>query len=369
MSKVIETDLKTFIKFWLVPLGIAIALFLIVEARVGLIIIGISIFLALALRPLVRLVNKFFVKHLKTGHEHQKLSAVMAYVIVVVVVGGILAIVGPVVVNETAKFVQSFPQTFEDTIGGWDGINNFGKSIGVENLTDEVFDTVEGYSHDIVSFLGTNIIASVGGVVNALMEIFIVLVLTLLFLLEGPDMIKSFWDRIDARRKSRGEEASAVRHMFSRMGGVISTYVSRQVAIALLDGSATAIIVFILTLALGLSPSLALPMGMITMFFYLIPMFGQFIGGTTVTLLLLFSNPLAALIFAVSYIIYTQIENNAIVPKIQGNAMRLRPVLVLCAVTIGVYTFGLLGAIVAIPVAGCIKVFAEEFPKIKASKE
>ena len=62
MSKTIETDLKTFTKFWLVPLGIGIAILIIYKALTGLIIIGISIFLALALRPLVRRVNNFFIK-------------------------------------------------------------------------------------------------------------------------------------------------------------------------------------------------------------------------------------------------------------------------------------------------------------------
>ena len=44
MSKTIGTDLKTFIKFWLVPLGIVVALFIIYKAMTGLIIIGVSIF-------------------------------------------------------------------------------------------------------------------------------------------------------------------------------------------------------------------------------------------------------------------------------------------------------------------------------------
>ena len=63
MSKQIETDLRTFIKFWLVPLGIVVTILILYKALTGLIIIGISIFLALALRPLVRSVNNFFTKH------------------------------------------------------------------------------------------------------------------------------------------------------------------------------------------------------------------------------------------------------------------------------------------------------------------
>ena len=65
MAKRIETDLNTFIKFWLVPLGIMLTLFFISKASVGLLVVGASIFLALALKPLVRMVNGFFIKNTK----------------------------------------------------------------------------------------------------------------------------------------------------------------------------------------------------------------------------------------------------------------------------------------------------------------
>ena len=106
----------------------------------------------------------------------------------------------------------------------------------------------------------------------------------------------------------------------------------------------------------------------ITALFYLIPMFGQFIGGTIVTVLLLSSNLWAGLIYAIIYIAYSQIENNVIAPKIQGDALSLKPVVILCAIVIGMYMFGLLGAIIAIPIAGCIRVLVEEYPNIRAAR-
>ena len=61
MSKQIETDFKTFVKFWSVPLLIGVVILIAYKALTGLIIVGASIFLALALRPLVNKVNDFFV--------------------------------------------------------------------------------------------------------------------------------------------------------------------------------------------------------------------------------------------------------------------------------------------------------------------
>jgi predicted PurR-regulated permease PerM len=119
--------------------------------------------------------------------------------------------------------------------------------------------------------------------------------------------------------------------------------------------------VFIISIVFNLNPSLALPFGLISGVFSLIPMFGSFIGGAIVALLLGFSQIGAGVTFLIYTIVYLQIESNVISPKIQGKGMNLPALAVLSAVTVGVYTFGLIGAIVSIPIAGCIRVLVEEY--------
>ncbi len=367
MSKTIETDTKTFLRFWLVPVGIGLVGLFLYFAATGLVIVGISIFLALALKPLVNRVNNFFSRHFGTEKKHRTASAVLAYLIVVLIIGGIILVVGPVVVNETSKFIQHFPETFQDNFGGWEGINNFGHSIGIENLQSDITSAVSGISDNILGVLGNNLIANVGGIADIVMKIMLTLVLTLLFLLEGPSLMDTLWNTISTGEEDKKPVAVAKR-IVARMANVVSTYVSRQVIVAAIDGLSCGLIVFLLSLFTGISSSLAIPMGMITMLFYLIPMFGQFIGGTLVTIILLFSSPLAAVIFALIYIVYAQFENNLIAPKIQGNALNLPAVMVLVAIVIGMYMFGLLGAIIAVPIAGCIRVLVDEYPNIKAAR-
>ena len=364
MSKTIETDSKTFIKFWLVPLGIMLLIFFLYKALTGLVIIGVSILLALALKPLVRKVNNFFSRHFGTDKKYPTVSAVMAYLIVVLVIGGIIGIVGPVVVNETSRFIEQLPSTFENSFGGWDGVNSFGRSIGIENLQNEVSNTLATLSSNIFGAIGTNFVASVSGLADIVMKIVLVLVLTLLFLLEGPGLMDTIWHSLSAGDENK-KPVKVAKRVVARMANVVSTYFSRQVIVAMIDGLASALIVFVLSLCFGFSSSLAIPMGLLTMIFYMIPMFGQFIGATLVTLVLVCSSPAAAAIFVVVYIVYAQIENNVISPKIQGSALGLPAVVILCAMTIGMYMFGLLGAIIAIPIAGCIRVFIEEYPNIK----
>ena len=364
MSKTIETDTRTFIRFWLVPIGIGVVIFFLYKALTGLAIIGISIFLALALKPLVRRVDTFFNKHFGVKKKNRTMSAVLAYLIVVAIIGGIIGVVGPVVVNETSHFVETLPTTFENTFGGWDGINSFGQSIGIENLQAEITNALNGLHDNLFGAIGPNLVAGLSGMADIIMKIMLVLVLTLLFLLEGPMMLNTLWDSLNGGEENKKPVNAAKRVVF-RMANVVSTYVSRQMLVAVVDGVAAALLCFLLSLFTDVSSSIAIPMGMITMVFYMIPMFGQIIGGFLVTLVLLCSSPLAAVIFVVVYTIYAQIENNVIAPKIQGNALNLPAVMILSAIVIGMYMFGLLGAIIAIPIAGCVKVLIEEYPNIR----
>ena len=254
----------------------------------------------------------------------------------------------------------------ENNFGGWDGINNFGRSIGIADLHTEITNAVNNLSQSILNDFGNNFMASVSGIADIGMKVVLVLVLTLLFLLEGPMLVNMFWKSISTGEQNKKPILVAQR-VLSKMANVISTYVSRQMIVAVMDGCASASIVFIISLFTNVSSSLAIPMGMITMIFYMIPMFGQFIGGTLVTLILASTNPLAGIIFAVIYILYAQIENNIIAPKVQGNALNLPAVFILCAIVIGMYMFGLLGAIIAIPIAGCIRVLIDEYPNIKTA--
>lgn len=365
--KNIRIDTSTIVRFWLVLIAIVVIGIFLYSAKHALIIICLSIFLALALRPLVRSLNNFFVKHFHFNRSHQKSSAVIAYLLIIAVVVAIIAIVGPVVVDETSKFIVSAPETFENVVGGWEGINHFGESIGVSDLKSEIISAVQNLATSLTSNFGSTIFTGISSIADAIAKTAFVLILTLLFLLEGPEIIDRIFTDLGEGSSENSKSITAIHRTISRMANVVSTYVSRQCLVAIIDGFATMLIILILTFIFGLSTSLFVPLGLITFLFYLIPMFGQLIGGTIVTIILAFSNPLAALIFAIIYIIYANIENNLISPKIQGEALNLPVVVVLSALIIGTYTLGLLGALIAVPITGCIKVLIEDYPTLRSA--
>ncbi len=360
MGKTIDVDTRTFVRFWLVILGFILSAVLIWKALDALIIIGIALFLAIAIRPLAQKINRL------TAKDHGKSSTVLAYVLLVSVFALIVSLVGPVVIDQTTQFMQQLPSTFEHTLGGWEGINSFGRTVGVENLQEEAMAAVQSFSSNVVGNLGNVLVVSVGTMAQIVTNVILTIVLTLFFSLEGPSILESCWRALEGKKKDKS--VRAVKRLLGRMVDVISTYVSRQVMVAFLDGCVVTVAILLLSRLFGISGNLALPMGLLAMVFYLIPMFGPILSCGLITLVLLFSSPVAALIFLVFYIVYAQIENNIIAPKIQGGALNLPATIILVAIIIGMNLFGLLGAIIAIPIAGCIRVLIEELPNLRSAK-
>ena len=360
MSKAykVTVDTKTFIRFWLVILGFAAVGFLLFKAATGLLIIGAALFIALAINPLVQKLAKLI------PGSGIKLPIAIAYIIVVGCLSAFFAIVVPTIINETVNFARNFPETIKTVSENFGWINDFGRQIGVENLQGEIVTNIQKFSSTIVSDLGANFATSIGAVGGFIAATILVLVLALFMLTEGPTLLDQFWKNFKGDK-----EATRTQSVINRMGNVVSKYVSNALTVALINACCTATVTLILCVIFRLDAGLALPFGLITGVFSLIPMFGSFIGGCIVALLLAFNVWGAGLAFLIYTIVYLQIEANVISPKVQGKGLQLPALAVLAAVTVGVYMFGIIGAIISIPVAGCIKVLIEEYGKSLTPEE
>ncbi len=299
MSKqLIEVDTKTFIRFWLVILAFGLLGLFIWKARMGLIIVGIAIFLAVAIQPLAIKIKKLLRK------ENSTAASVLAYTSIILVVCLIVSVAAPVVIDETVRFVGQLPETFEGTFGGWAGVNELGNKIGISNLQDQILLAIESFSGHFLQNFSNFVFAGIGTISQLLTNVILILVLTLLFAIEGPGILRQFWDLVSGRRKDA--PVRAYQRLTTRVGEVIATYVSKQVTVAILDGVVVGLAVLLLSLVFDFSSGLAAPMGLIAMVLYLIPMFGPIISCGLITILLAFSSPAAGLIFLVFYIVYRE---------------------------------------------------------------
>jgi predicted PurR-regulated permease PerM len=90
-------------------------------------------------------------------------------------------------------------------------------------------------------------------------------------------------------------------------------------------------------------------------------MVGHTIGAIIVTTVALFESTTAAIIILTYYILYQQIENYLVQPRIQANSTNMSPLLIFMAVVIGVSFGGIFAGLFAIPLAGCIRIVALEY--------
>lgn len=354
----IEIDTKTFIRFILVVVGFALAALAIYSARTALLIIGISFFLALALSvPVGRLVK------LLPG-KNRAIATTLSYIVVVAVLGAVVFWVIPPIVQQTAKFIQTTPEIANSMTEQWQGLNDL---VDKHNLRDQVDQTVESIKDSAAGWTanaGQAVISGIGSVFSFVTILILVLVITFLMIIEGPKWNERVWKLYTDHGKMERH-----RRVAEKMHDVVTQYVSGQVTVSAIGAVAAGLAVFIISFIFpDVSASLAMPTAAITFVLTLIPMFGATIAGIIVGLLLAFNNLPAAIVYVIFFIIYQQIENNLIAPVIQSKKIELSPLAVLVAVTIGVYMFGVIGGIIAIPIAGCVRVLIQEHLENAAEK-
>ncbi|HEY8992572.1 MAG TPA: AI-2E family transporter [Candidatus Microsaccharimonas sp.] len=351
MKTRIDIDTRTFVRFWLVVIGFGFAIFAIYSARDALIILGISLFLALALnRPVSR------ISRVLPGKSRTAATAI-AYVLVVVVLGAIIFLVVPPIVQQTAKFIQNVPSFVDTATNQWKGLNGFIDQYNLKPQVDQAVNSIKDSTASWASNVGKSVISGVGSFFSFLTAFVLVLVLTFLMLIEGPVWMKRIWGIYNDKKKMILHQ-----RIISRIYGVVSGYVTGQLTVSAIGAVLAGAAVFVLSLIFPQIPSgLTFPTAAITFVLSLIPMFGATIAGLLIAALLAFNNLPAAIIYIIYFFIYQQIENNFVAPQVQAKKIELSALAVLGSVTIGLYLFGIVGGIIAIPIAGSIRVLLDEY--------
>ncbi len=300
-------------------------------------LIGAALFLSLALNAPVHWVEQ----HLPGKRRgNRSLATGLSIAIVLLLLGTFLWLVVPPLVKQTTAFVKDVPHIVEEVRDQNSGLGRFVREHHLQSQVDKVSKQLSGRL-DNVGGTAVNTVTRIG---SSLFATLTVIVLTVMMLAEGPRWRRIFEELVPARHRGRTNKLAHDMHR------VIQGYVNGQVTLAALASVLIVPMLFIL----HISNPLAL---MVVVFICgLIPMVGHTIGAVIVTAVALFHSLGAALIILGYYILYQQIENYVVQPRIQANATNMSALLVFVSVLIGASFGGLLGALVAIPVAGCIRV-------------
>lgn len=308
------------------------------EITTTLTLLAVAFFLTLALNPLVEWLSRTYMR------RRFAVGLVFSLFLVAFVALGFLVI--PPVVREGSELVSRIPGYVEQLLQAqWvrdlDRDNELSSKVQTEvsrRLTDQAF---------IGQVLG-GLLGAGRFVVSGIFQTLTVLILTLYFLAALPRMKHAAYAMVPASRRARvmslGEE------MMRRVG----SYAIGQVFIATIN----AVLSWMMMQLFGVpyAAVLAVSVGLLG----LVPMVGATLGAALVCLVAFFHEPKLALVFAVYYLVYQQIENYLIAPRVMQRTVSVPGAVTIVAALVGGTLLGVLGALLAIPVAAGLLLLYEE---------
>ncbi len=301
-------------------------------------ILVVALFLTLALNPMVEWLGRRGLK--------RSLSVAIVFVGMLVVFTLLGLLVFPPVVSQGSDLVQQAP-TYLDRILDTSWVQELDKNYDVVDKINEEFNKRLTDETFISSILG-GVLGAGRAVLNGVFQTFTILILTLYFLASLPKMKKTAYSMVPASRRNRFAQLSE--EIMRRTG----SYAIGQVAIA----SINAILSYVMMLLLGIPYAAVL--AVLVGFLGLIPMVGATLGAGLVCLVAFFDEPRIALFAAIYYLIYQQVENYVIAPKIMQRTVSVPGALTVVAALAGGTLLGVLGALLAIPVAAALLLLLDE---------
>ncbi|HXR44936.1 MAG TPA: AI-2E family transporter [Pseudolysinimonas sp.] len=305
--------------------------------------VGAALFLALGIDPAVSWLQR---------HKIPRALAILIVLagILAVFAGLIFAII-PVIIDQINGLIDQIPTITKAFENGQ-----------VETWWNHTLPWLDYNSAltQVQEFIGKNVSTITGGVLatvttiaSGLFGVIIVLILTLYFVASLSSIKRGLYQFVPATKR---ETFIDIAEQISKSVG---RYVVGQVALGLCNGILSFIFLFILSLTLGLKYYALL--AFIAFLFSLIPLVGTITGSVIITLLVwLFGGWPAVLIVAIYYLVYMQIEAYVLSPNIMNRAVKVPGVVVVIAALAGGTLLGILGALIAIPVAAAILLIVKQ---------
>ncbi len=342
-----RTVVPRWVQLVLLPLALLAVWALAKAAGKVLLIFVVAALIALILNPVVALVQRP-----RVPRGVAVLAVYLAFFLTLVGIGFLLA--NPIT-KQVRSFTHNVPHLVEEANRSVANLqrelNDQGFHVQFIKQGKTALDTfkekVEKSSSSIASFGGSLLTEAAG----AVFDLVLVFVLSIYMLLYG--------ERIGAlaRRlmpKGRPERSDDYPHLVQR---AVSRYVGGQLLFSLIMGTTAGVALYLFGV-LGIFPdgsTYAVAFGAFLGFAELIPYIGPFLGALPPILVALFTNPISALWVALLFLGLQQLEGHVVAPQIFGHTLRINPLLVIFALLLGEQLFGLIGALVALPIVAVLR--------------
>ena len=302
------------------------------------ILILIALFLATGLNPAV--------EALRRRNMSRATAVTIIFTSVIAFVIFFALVVAPPVISQGTQLINKAPTL----------LGELTNNATINKLNDQygIIDTLQAKLESVTSD-GTLLISAFGGVIgvgksvlSGFFTFLTILVLTLYFITSLPQAVNLGLSLVPASRRER------IGHLTNAIIARVGSFVGSQIVIAAM----ASLFVFILSLVLGLPSPIAI--GMIVFVCGLIPLIGHFLGSGIVTIIALTQSIAIGVIALVAYVVYVQIENYVVTPRIMKRTLAVPGAVTIISALIGSSLLGLVGGLLAVPVAASIILILDE---------
>ena len=273
-------------------------------------------------------------------------AASIVFSLALLVLTGIGFLVIPPLVSQVTDFGNAVPDFIDDLTAGR---GPFGWLQDEYQIVDRIRAALDEQGVGGVLGLSEPVLDIVRSVVTAVVGTITIIFLTFFMLLEGPRTVGGLLSLLPETTRPRYERVG--RDIYRAISG----YVTGNLLISLVAGILSTFVLFVV------GSDYAVALGLLVAVLDLIPLAGATLAAIIVsTVVFIETDWLRCLVVIAFFIGYQQFENHVLQPLVYGRTVQLSPLAVLCAVLVGAQLAGILGALLAIPVAGSLLAIARE---------
>jgi predicted PurR-regulated permease PerM len=335
-----EPSVRAILRIVGVVVACGVTLYLLYLLRKPIGWIALAVFIAVAVSSPVNRLER---------HMSRGLAIALVYLGLILVPIGLAALVIPPMVTQATHLANDVPGYARDV---QDFVNKNKRLREIDQKYD-ITGELQKQAAKLPAKIGdaAKILGDLGlGLVNSIFALLNIMILSIFLVARGRQWVDA------ALRLRPPHEHDRWRRVLDRTAAAVSGYVQGALAVALIAGIQTYIVLTILGV-----PFRA-PLAVLAGLFSLIPLVGATIAAIIIGIVTLFTNfPTATIVWTIWAVVYQQIENNLVQPQIQRRTVQIQPFFVLVAVLFGSTLIGVVGAIVAIPVAATIQILLHEW--------
>jgi predicted PurR-regulated permease PerM len=306
----------------------------------------LGLILAYLLLPVVNWIDRHMPARLHAWRVARPLSIILTYFFLILVVAGVVAFFLPLVIEQAQILIERWPG-LASRVQDW-GMRGLGWYT--ENIPAEWRETIEtslkNLLDDALTAIRTGLVATVTTLFSTMSFILglVVIPFWLFYILQDERQVKE-----GVLRAFPEQLRPDVWCMARLIDDVLSAYIRGQLLLVLFVGGLATLALLIIGVPF------ALVLGLIAGIFEALPYVGPILGAIPAVLVALLTDPVSAIWVVAAFFAIQQIENLILVPRISGQSVKLHPALVMVVLVVGNELAGLLGMLIAVPVAAMLR--------------